>query len=109
MYDDDDDYVSSVPYRLMPPRKRPRSEIGQALDAAGGSVREALDAANGTAPDPAEPGGATWPDPPAARQRLRRLGRALARANWLLIATVAGTIATVAGVVIACLTLVKPG
>jgi len=38
----DDDYVSSEPYRLMPPRNRTGSDLG-----------EALEAAHGTAPDQA--------------------------------------------------------
>ena len=108
MYDDDFRVTSEL-YRLMPPRKRTRSDIGDALDAAraSGSIREALDTASGTIPDPAEAGGVSWPDPPAARQR-RRLCHVLAQANWLLITTVIGTIATVAGVFIAYLAWVKP-
>jgi hypothetical protein len=108
----DDAYrVTSGLYRLMPPRKRARSDLATALDAVGasGSVGDALDAASGTAPDPAEADGVFWSDPPEARQWLRRLGRALVRANWLLIATVVGSAAAVAGAVIGYLTLVKPG
>jgi hypothetical protein len=110
MYDDDFRVTSEV-YRIMPPRKRAGSDIGQALDAAraSGSVREALDAASGTAPDAPEADGAFWPDTSAARPRTRRLGRALVRANWLLIATVVGSAAAVAGAVIGYLALVKPG
>lgn len=108
--DDDNFRVTSEPYRLMPPRKRAGSDIGKALDAvrASGSVREALDAPSGTAPDPTEEDAVFWSDPPAARQWPRRLGRALTRVNWVLILTIVGTIATVAGAVIATLAWLKP-
>jgi hypothetical protein len=103
---DDDFQVTSEPYRLMPPRKRAGSDIGEALDAArvtGPELRQALDAVHGTAPEPAEADGVFWPDPSATHRRLRRLGRTLARVDvWILIVGVVG-------VVIAYLTLVKPG
>ena len=109
MYDDDD-YVSSALYLLMPPRRR--SDIREALDAArgdGSGVREALDAARGTAPEPADDGGVFWP---ATRQRQwpRRLSRILSRMDtWTLIVAVAGVMVAAAGVYIAYLTLVKTG
>jgi hypothetical protein len=93
-----DDYVSSVPYRVMPPRKRLRSDIGEALDAArvtGPELREALDAAHGTAPDPAGPAGdLSWPGaPPCQRLWLRAFGRGLARVDvWILIVGIVGLI-----------------
>jgi hypothetical protein len=97
----DDNYVSSVPYRLMPPRKQPRSELREALEAAKdtGSIREALNAADGAFPEPADSaGGLAWPDAvPAREPRARRLGRTLTRANWVLILAIVGTIGTVAG------------
>jgi hypothetical protein len=105
-----DDYrVTSELYRLMPSRKHAagNGDAGEALDAAraSGSAREALDAACGTAPEPAAPAGEfAWPDAALAGQRhwSWRLGRVLARVDvWILIATVAG-------VIIAYLTLVKP-
>lgn len=91
----------------MPPRKRTGSDLGEALEAARvtGSIREALDAAGGTTPEPV---GATdgffWDASPPREPWPRRL----ARANWVLIFTIVGTIAAVAGVIIAYLTLVKP-
>ncbi len=102
-----DDYrVTSELYRLMPPRKRARSDLREALDAArvtAPELREALGAAHGTAPEPAEADGATWTSPPVARQWPRRLGRTLTRVDfWILIVGIVG-------VVIAYLTLVKQG
>ena len=102
----DDDCVSSEPYRLMPPRKRARSDLGEALDAVrdSGSVREALDAVNGTDPEPADDTGFYWPDTPALgpRQWPGRLGRALGRVDvWILIVGIIG-------VVIAYLALILP-
>lgn len=112
----DDDYrVTSIPYRLMPPRKRAGSgDLGEALDAArvtGPELREALDAARGTPPEPAEPDDDFSGTAPAREwQWPRRLGRTLGRMEiWMLIVAVAALIATVAGVVIAYLTLVKSG
>jgi hypothetical protein len=105
-----DDYrVTSQLYRLMPLRKRAGSgDLDEALDAArvtGPELREALDAARGTAAEPAGPAdGFSWAAAGPVRQRQwpRRLGRVLTRMDvWILIATVAG-------VVIAYLTLVKP-
>lgn len=108
MYDDDF-RVTSEPYRLRPPRKRARPDIREALDAAhvtGSELREAFDLASGTAREPTDPAGhLSWPGAAPSRQRrwLRSLVRTLARVDvWILIATVAG-------VVIAYLTLVKPG
>jgi hypothetical protein len=104
-----DDYrVTSELYRLMPPRKRTRSgDLGDALEAArvtGPDLHEALDEANGTAPADTDSGGApSRPDigAPGYRRWARHLGRALGRVDvWILIATIAG-------VVIAYLTLVK--
>jgi len=84
---------------------RPVSELREALDAvrATGSIREALHAVHGTAPEPDGPADDfSWPVPPRRRLWPRRLGRALRRVDvWILIATVAG-------VIIAYLTLVKP-
>ena len=91
----------------MPPQKR--AGLGEALDAArvtGPQLREALDLATGAAPeaDPAA-GDFSW----AASRPARRFGRVLIRRdNWLLAAAVVGAAATVAGVIIALLTLVKP-
>jgi hypothetical protein len=108
----DDDYrVTSVPYRVMPQRKRPGpSGLGEALDAARPDVREALDAANGTAPEPSPAAGDfSWAASRPARQWSRRLGRALSRKdNWTLIIITIGVIAGVATAVIGYLTLVKP-
>jgi len=105
----DDDYrVTSVPYRLMPPRKRAGpGPLGEALDAAGAgrSIREALDVASGTAAEADENAeDFSWAGSGSARQRQwpRRLGRVLARVEvWILIV----------GIVTAVLTyllLVKP-
>lgn len=98
----DDNRVTSEPYRLMPPRRR--SDLAEALDAAwvtGPELREALDAARGYTPAPDGDDMASWGVP--VRQRLwsRRLGRALGRVDvWILVTAIAG-------VVIAYLTLVK--
>jgi len=95
----DDDYVGSTPYRLMPPRKRARSDIGEALDAArvtGTELREALDTASDAAPQPADPGGdLSWPGTAPSRQRpwLRTVGRAVARVDvWILIVGIAALV-----------------
>ncbi len=112
---DDDFRVTSEPYRLMPPRKRARSDIREALDAArvtGPELREALDAARGIVPEPVGPAGDFWSDavPPRERRRLWRLGRALAEVEvWILIVGIVGVAVAVVGVIIAYLTLVKPG
>jgi hypothetical protein len=113
MYDDDDYRVTSIPYRLMPPRKRAGSGgLGEALEAArvtGPELREALDAARGTPPEPTEPDD-DFSGTTSTREWRRRLGRTLGRMEiWMLIVAVAALIATVAGVVIAYLTLVKSG
>ena len=50
--------------------------------------------------------GFAWLDATSSRERGPRR---LARANWILTLAIVGTIATVAGVVIAYLTLVMPG
>jgi hypothetical protein len=103
----DDDYrVTSVPYRLMAPRKRTGSDLGEALDAvrATGSLREALDAAAGTAPEPDGAADFSWDASPPREPWPRRL----ARANWILIFTIVGSIAAVAGVIIAYLAWMKP-
>jgi hypothetical protein len=92
--------VTSEPYRLMPPRKRTRSDLGEALGAvrATGSLREALDAAGGTAPDPADPAGDfAWPNAAPLRERQwpRRLGRTMARVDvWLLIMAIITVVVT---------------
>lgn len=99
----DDDYVSSVPYRLMSPRKRTGSDIGRALDAvkASGSAREALDAASGTALEPAGPAAdLSWTPPEPSP--LRRCSRSLGRVDvWILIVGLVG-------LVIAYLAWMKP-
>jgi hypothetical protein len=107
MYRDPDEPTSEV-YRLMPPRRRKPSapgDIAQALRAAGHSgLREALDAASGTDPgtlDPHEPTVIFQQAGLAARRRrwAAHLQRALTRVDvWILIATLAL-------VVLACLTL----
>ncbi len=85
---------------------RPVSELREALDAVRdtGSIREALNAVHGTAPAPE--GSAddfSWPVPPRQRQWPRRLGRVLIRVDvWILIVGIIGLL-------IAYLTLVKPG
>lgn len=53
-------------------------------------LREALGGPPEIAPAAAGTGGALWPDPPAARQWLRRLGRA----DCVLILAIVGTTAT---------------
>jgi hypothetical protein len=109
-YPPDPDEPMSELYRLMTPRRQRSAgngDLGEALDAvrASGSVREALDAASGMVPAPADPAdNFSWPGTTAPRQRRwpRCLVRALGRVDvWILVATVAG-------VVIAYLTLVKP-
>jgi hypothetical protein len=98
--------VTSALYRLMPPRKRSGSDIGEALDAAHvtpSELREALGADRGTAQAPAGDDGACWPGPraPRLRRAARIAGRALARVDvWILIVAIASA-------VIAYLTLVK--
>ena len=96
-----DDYrVTSELDRLTPPRKRARSDLGEALDAvrATGSIREALDAARGTAPEPADPAGDfAWPDAAPLRERQwpRRLGRTMTRVDvWLLIMAIITVVVT---------------
>jgi len=107
MYRDLDE-PTSEPYRLMPsrrPKPGAQADIADALRAAGHSgLREALDAANGTDP------GALGPHEPAVifqqgglaacrRRWAAHLQRAVARVDvWILIATLAL-------VVLACLTL----
>ncbi len=93
--------------RSMYDDSRPVSEIREALNAvrATGSIREAL-GLHGTAPEPDGVAGAfSWDASPPREPWPRRL----ARANWILIFTIAGSIAAVATAVIAYLTLVKPG
>ena len=70
----------------------------------GPELHEAIGAAKGVAPATADDTGGSWPDSQASHQRQwpRCFGRALTRVDvWILVATVAG-------VVIAYLTLVKP-
>jgi hypothetical protein len=87
---------------------RPASELREALDAVllvTGSIREALDAVHGTAPEPDESADDFFWDAGAPRELwLRRLGQA----NWVLIFTIVGTIAIVAGVIVADLAWMKP-
>jgi hypothetical protein len=87
---------------------RPVSEIREALNAArdSGSIPETL-GLHGTAPEstPDPAGDFFWDASPLRDPWPRRLGRA----NWVLIATVVGSAAAVAGAVIGYLTLVKPG
>jgi hypothetical protein len=106
--DDDDFRVTSEVYRLMPPRKRPGSELGEALDAARvtrSELREAVDTARGKAPESADPAGAiSWSADSLSRQRrwLRSLSRPFARVDvWILIVGIIG-------LVIAYLAWVKP-
>jgi len=102
----DDDYVSSEPYRLMPPR---RSAIREAIDAAaatGPEMREALDLMADATPEAVGGDAVAWPAP--RHQWLRRFGRALARMDtWMLIVTTVAAIATIAGAWFAYLALVK--
>ena len=118
----DDFEPTSELFRVMPPRRRKPSELGdlgEALGAAKGSrseFRQALDAARGTGPETIEDSPERGPAVTsplgklAARQRRRiaRLRRALSRVDvWILIATLAGVVIAIAGVVIAYLTLMK--
>jgi hypothetical protein len=103
-----DDYrVTSEPYRLMPPRKRTGSDLGEAPAAARvnrSELREALVAARRAAPAPAEDNGIPWRVASVSRQRQwpRHLGRVLTRVDvWILIVGIIG-------VVIAYLAWVKP-
>jgi hypothetical protein len=104
---DDDHRVTSEPYRLMPPRKRAGSELGEALAAArgAGELREALDAARGTAPEPDDAADVPFWDASPPREPWPRR---LARANWILIFTIVGSIAGVAAVIVAYLAWMKP-
>lgn len=86
---------------------RPASELREALNAvrATGSIREALNGVYETAPEPDDPAdGFFWDATPPPEPWLRRV----VRANWTLIFTIVGSAATVAGVIIAYLALVKP-
>lgn len=85
---------------------RPVSEIREALNAVRdtGSPREAL-GLHGMAPEPDGAAGAFfWDASPPRTPWPRRL----ARANWMLIFTIAGSVAAVAAVVIGYLTRMKP-
>jgi len=85
---------------------RPVSELREALDTARatGSIREALDL-HGMAPEPdGAVGDFFWDASPPREPWLQHL----ARANWILIFTIAGSIAAVAGVIIAYLAWMKP-
>lgn len=84
---------------------RPVSELREALDAARDtdSIREALDL-RGMAPEPDDAADGSWDATPPREPWPRRL----ARANWILIFTIAGSIAAVAGVIVAYLAWMKP-
>jgi len=95
----DDNRVISELYRLMPPRQRKPSQLADALDAAGGGVREALDAAAETPHESSPPELATmWSGQDATRWRRSAawLGQALCRVDvWILIVAIVGVVVAI--------------